>query len=231
MNLYMRYAIGDIHGGSKTFQALLDRLSLKQGDTIYLLGDYVDRGNDSKGVLDTILQLMDSKFNVHPIRGNHDDMMLRNFSGDHDEYSELWLEYWGSRTLQSFGVERICKLQSKYIILLASLPYVLCEDDFVFVHASLDMTKPDPIHESEPAVMMWQEIGSILSSRLAGRRLVTGHKIRTMSTIISSLKMNHIELDNGAYSDLAPSVGSLVALNLDTMELTTQRWADGEVYP
>ena len=55
-----RYAIGDIHGGSKTFRALLDTLNLKHNDRLYLLGDYVDRGNDSKGVLDLILQLQNS---------------------------------------------------------------------------------------------------------------------------------------------------------------------------
>jgi len=43
-----RYAIGDIHGGSKTFLALLDSPSLKHTDRLYLLGDYIDRGNDSK---------------------------------------------------------------------------------------------------------------------------------------------------------------------------------------
>lgn len=52
------YAIGDIHGGSGIFQTLLDRLNLKQSDRLYLLGDYVDRGDDSKGVLDIILQLI-----------------------------------------------------------------------------------------------------------------------------------------------------------------------------
>ncbi len=54
-----RYAVGDIHGGSRTLRVLLDRIQLKHNDRLYLLGDYIDRGNDSKGVLDTILQLMD----------------------------------------------------------------------------------------------------------------------------------------------------------------------------
>ena len=45
-----RYAIGDIHGGSKTFRALLGRLGLRRGDRLYLLGDLIDRGPDSQGV-------------------------------------------------------------------------------------------------------------------------------------------------------------------------------------
>jgi len=91
-----RYAVGDIHGGAKTLRALLDRLSLKHEDRLYLLGDYVDRCNDGKGVLDTILQLMDSGYDVRPVRGNHEDMMLRNCTGDYNEYFELWMEYWGT---------------------------------------------------------------------------------------------------------------------------------------
>ena len=110
-----RYAIGDIHGGSKTFRALLDTLNLKHNDRLYLLGDYVDRGNDSKGVLDLILQLIDSGYDLRPVRGNHDDMMLRNFSGDLDMFSSLWLEGWGSYTLTSFGITAPEMIPSRYL--------------------------------------------------------------------------------------------------------------------
>jgi serine/threonine protein phosphatase 1 len=223
-----RYAIGDIHGGSQTFKALLDSLSIRHQDQLYLLGDYVDRGNDSKGVLDTILQLKNAGYDVKPVRGNHDDMMLRTFTQDHDEYSWYWMKGWGQRTLESFEVGKIVQMKSIYLTLLDSLPYVRFDDDYVFVHAALDMRKDDPITESDTTGMMWEKIGDIDPQRLGGRKLVTGHRIRTMPSIIASLATNHIELDNGAYSDLDPSIGSLVALNLDTMELTAQRWLDGE---
>jgi len=75
---------------------------------------------------------------------------------------------------------------------------------------------------------MWEKIGDIDPQRLGGRKLITGHRIRTMPEIIASLATNHFELDNGAYSDLDLSIGSLVALNLDTMKLTAQRWLDEE---
>jgi serine/threonine protein phosphatase 1 len=48
----MRYAIADIHGCCKTFHALIEKLQLKESDDLYLLGDYIDRGPDSKGVLE-----------------------------------------------------------------------------------------------------------------------------------------------------------------------------------
>lgn len=82
----MRYVIGDIHGGSLTFRALLETLHLRHQDQLYLLGDYVDRCNNSKGVLDTILQLKNAGYDLRLVRGNHDDMMLRTFSGSESGY-------------------------------------------------------------------------------------------------------------------------------------------------
>jgi serine/threonine protein phosphatase 1 len=68
----MRYVIGDIHGGSGTFSALLDQLNLQYDDRIYLLGDYIDRGPDSKGVLDIILPADGDGYDVRHILGNHE---------------------------------------------------------------------------------------------------------------------------------------------------------------
>jgi len=102
----MRYAISDIHGGSRTFRALLDRLDLKHTDRLYLLGDYVDRGNDSKGVLDTIWNLINAGYDVRPIRGNHDDMFHRVLMGDHDQFSQFWYGSWGANTLASIRCAR-----------------------------------------------------------------------------------------------------------------------------
>ena len=68
-------AIGDIHGCSIALGALIDGNELEPDDTIIPLGDYVDRGIDSKGVLDRLIELRD-RCNLVPILGNHDQMML-----------------------------------------------------------------------------------------------------------------------------------------------------------
>ena len=224
----MRYVIGDIHGGSLTFRTLLESIQLKHHDQLYLLGDYIDRGNDSKGVLDTILQLKSAGYDVRPVRGNHDDMMLRTFTDNHAGFSSDWLRCWGVQTLQSFGAERIEQVPTIYLTFLDSLPYIRYDDNYVFVHAAVDMRKGNPLTESDPTGMMWDAIAHVDVQKIGGRKLITGHRIRTMPSIVASLETNHFELDNGAYSDLDPSIGSLLALNLDTMQLTAQRWLDGE---
>jgi serine/threonine protein phosphatase 1 len=224
-----RYAIGDIHGGARTFRALLERLRLQPGDRLFLLGDYIDRGPDSKGVLDTILQLLASGHDLRPVRGNHDDMLLQTVSGYHDDYAWSWMKGWGEATLKSFGVTNPEELPDRYLELLRQMPYLRLEDDFVLVHAGLDMAVNDPITESSPLAMTWGEAGGIDAARLGGRRLVTGHHPWPLSLIELSLQSDHLMLDNGAFTGNLPEYGNLVALNLDTMVLTLQPWLDGPV--
>jgi serine/threonine protein phosphatase 1 len=217
-----RYAIGDIHGGSRTFRVLLDRFNLRPGDELYLLGDYIDRGPDSKGVLDTILHLMDGGYSVHPVQGNHEDMLLQTVTGT-DDY---WMEGWGRETLKSFGVASTGEIPSRYLTLLEQMPYLWTDEQFVFVHAGLDMATDDPLTESSPVAMMWGGATTFGRDRLQGRTLVTGHKIIPLPLIELSLLTNHFQLDNGAFTTMQPAYGNLVALNLETRELIIQPWRD-----
>ena len=218
-----RYAIGDIHGGCKTFRALLDRLTLRPGDQLYLLGDYIDRGPDSRGVLDTILQLMDEVYDPRPVRGNHEDMLLNSLAGN-DGY---WMEGWGRETLGSFGIASAKQIPARYLTLLDQMPYLRYDENFVFVHAGVDLSVNDPLTKSTPLAMVWGGNASFGRDRLQGRTLVTGHKILSLHLIKLSLLTNHFQLDNGAFTNMKPEMGNLVALNLDSMELVVQPWCDG----
>ena len=72
-----KYAISDIHGCIATFKTLLDKIKFSKEDELYLLGDYIDRGPDSKGVIDHIWYLQKSGYQVHCLRGNHENMLLQ----------------------------------------------------------------------------------------------------------------------------------------------------------
>lgn len=224
-----RYAIGDIHGGAKTFLVLLDKLGLKHSDRLYLLGDYVDRGNNSKLVLDTILQLLDSGYDVRPIRGNHDDMMLRSITGNHDEHSEFWLRLWGFETLKSFAVKSVSDLDNRYFTLLEALPFCRADGNFYFVHAGLDMTQGEPLTHTPEVQMLWGDTVFGKNRPDDDKIVVSGHKIRSVSEIEQSLTSHNIQIDNGAFNpDEFLHTGSLVAFNLDAMLLTFQPWLDGD---
>ena len=81
-------AIGDIHGCSTALAALLQAIDPQPDDTIITLGDYVDRGIDSKGVLDQLIALAD-RCRLVPLLGNHDEMMLHARDGRGD--FQFWL--------------------------------------------------------------------------------------------------------------------------------------------
>lgn len=222
-----RYAIGDIHGGAKTFRALLEKINLQREDRVYLLGDYIDRGPNSRGVLNIILKLKDAGFDVRPIRGNHDDMLIRSIHNDHDEFSLNYVQVWGAKTLQSFGITSLKDLPERYIQFLQELPYLFEDGQFIFVHAGLDMSKDDPVTQTTLEFMIWGNGGFISDNEIPGRIIVSGHRIRNVGYIKASLDQPHIQIDNGAFSNQLPDLGHLVALNLDTMQLTFQPWLDG----
>lgn len=219
----MRYAIGDIHGGVATFRALLAALNLCHDDRLILMGDYVDRGPDSKGVLDTIIGLIESGYNVTPLLGNHEDMMLKAITDPSDNFSRAWFEHWG----ESFAVGAPNEVPEQYLNFLKSLPLIVVEHDLVFVHAGLAFDAPDPIADSEPYQMLWKERGTPDRRKLGGRVVVTGHHIKSLRTIRRSLQSDRIYLDNGAFTNNSPGYGNLVAINLDTRELILQPWLDG----
>ena len=220
------YAIGDIHGGSQTFLALTERINLRHQDRLYLLGDYIDRGPDSKGVLEAIISMQESGFDIRAIRGNHEDMLIRNITGNHDLYSWQWIKSWGQKTLFSFGVKSLEELPIRYRRFLAGLPYCLEDEEFIFVHAGLDMSLDDPTHETPEEQMVWNSTYIPEEGSPDKRRVVCGHRVRTLETAHNSLQEQIIQIDNGAFTNQQPEYGNLLALNLDLMELVIQPWID-----
>jgi len=100
----MLYAIGDIHGEREMLEELLASLPLAEEDSLVFMGDYVDRGPDSKGVVDTLLQVQKERRCVF-LLGNHESMFL-SFLGwkrKEDFGGDAFLMNGGDRTLASYG--------------------------------------------------------------------------------------------------------------------------------
>ena len=106
-------AIGDIHGCSKTLKyLLLKKLKITRSDKIYCIGDYIDRGPDSKGVIDLIIKLRKEGFQLHTIRGNHEEMMMQSINNQ--KFFDKWMQNGGDATLKSFNISSYNELPSKY---------------------------------------------------------------------------------------------------------------------
>ncbi len=79
------YIIPDIHGCIKTLRSLVEcRLCVTASDSLYFLGDYIDRGPGSAGVIDYIIDLQESGINVGCIKGNHEHMLLNSILSKSD---------------------------------------------------------------------------------------------------------------------------------------------------
>jgi len=95
-------AIGDVHGCSAALDALIAAIRPRPDDTIVALGDYINRGPDTRGVLDRLIDL-GRRCHLVPILGNHDQMLLEARSGLHPT---TWLGMGGLATLDSYGPGR-----------------------------------------------------------------------------------------------------------------------------
>jgi serine/threonine protein phosphatase 1 len=198
-------------------------LKLRAGDTLYLLGDYIDRGPDSKDVIDHIFELKDAGVIVHTLRGNHEEMFLKALR-QRGEALEHWLRSGGDATLKSFGlhyIEEIATLSEsslpiKYIDFFNDLEYYIETESYFLVHAGFNFTAPDPLTDHQS--MLWIRNMQVDDNFLKGKKVIFGHTPRTIGRIKDSLSSQLINIDGGCVYADSPT-GHLVALNLETLEL------------
>lgn len=127
-------AIGDVHGCCAALEGLLELVGPRKGDRLVLLGDYVDRGPDSRGVIDLILGLRKTH-DVVTLMGNHEEMMLGVLQGRSP--ASWWLRYGGKETLASYdkGADPSDVPKSHIKFLKGLLDYHE-EDEFFFTHGN-----------------------------------------------------------------------------------------------
>src|SRR5450759_2236851 len=131
------FAISDIHGCFKPFYELVvNTVKLKKSDQLILLGDYIDRGDQSKEVIDFITELYEKGFNITALTGNH-EVMLSDAYQDPDMLP-LWLMNSGMSTLSSFGIQDIREIDNHYLDFFTNLEYYKTFGNFIFVHAGFD---------------------------------------------------------------------------------------------
>jgi serine/threonine protein phosphatase 1 len=216
-----RYAISDIHGCLKTFQYMLEQeLKLQPSDSLYLLGDYIDRGPDSKGVLDYIMGLQEQGFQVHCLLGNHEDMLLRALADKEAEV--LWLLNGGERTLRSFQVTSAKHIPEKYIQFIKGTDYYFEVDDYLLVHAGFNFEEEDFLTDVE--AMLWIRDFEVDKEALGNRRIIHGHTPRALDAIAKAFRepvADVLDIDGGCV--FTKQLGYLIALNLDTLEVHALR--------
>ena len=214
----MRYAIADIHGCCKTFRALLEKIGRREEDTLFLLGDYIDRGPDSKGVLDTMMRLPGR---VVALRGNHEDIWLQTAATGEGQNFRLPYNFW----MENGILERLKSFSGTnpepYLKFLEDMPLYHEVEDFLFVHAEFDFTLPDPFGKMGEESMLWGRTGGSSGTK----PVICGHTPLPLERIEAGLKTNRINIDNGCYFR-REGYGRLLAYSLDDGRLYTQENID-----
>jgi len=212
------FAISDIHGCFKPFYELVvNVISLNKTDRLILLGDYIDRGSQSKEVIDFIIDLCDSGFNITPLAGNHEVMLC---DAHYDPRTlPLWLMNSGTSTLDSFGIRDIRSIDPHYMNFFTKLKYYESFDNFIFVHAGFNDNATDPF--SDRYSMIWNCLISYKNPVFLGKTIIHGHRAKTITFIRNLIKEKSavIPIDTGCVYDREMGYGNLTALELNSMML------------
>ena len=230
-----RWVIPDVHGCIKTLSSLVsDLIRPMRSDELYFLGDYVDRGPDSKGVIDFIRNLQKEKYNVTALKGNHEDFMVELYEAEQKAVNswwhnfgnrkhKAWMNIGGKSTLESFKVHRIKDIPLEYIEWMKDLTYYISLEDFILVHAGLNFKNDDPFEDKR--AMLWLRDYPIIPEMIGGKRIIHGHVPVNMELITLAIKNKYykfIDLDNGPYISGRSGFGNMVALELNSMEMVIQ---------
>jgi serine/threonine protein phosphatase 1 len=186
-------AIGDIHGCSTALTSLIEAVGLRGDDTIVMLGDYVDRGPDSRAVLDFVLDL-GKTHDLVALRGNHEIMMLD--ARTKKSWLQPWMSYGGAATLKSYGGS-FAGVPDEHIDFLEHklLAYHECETHF-FVHAN---AHPDvPLADQSDPSLYWQRFKDP-ERHCSGKIMVCGHTPQASGLPLDN--GNAICIDTFVYGD------------------------------
>ena len=190
------YVIGDIHGCADLLFELLARIEpLAQDDTLIFIGDYIDRGPDSKGVIDIILGLRKKHIRIIALMGNHEFMFMGAVKG----YGQQeFLSMGGDATLNSYGVplDSVRRLSAllppEHLAFFEQLLPYWEDEEYIYVHAGLQ----PGVHltQQSPDWLYWSREEFIHSTYDYGKKVIYGHTPYNHPRI----DRNKIGIDTGA---------------------------------
>jgi diadenosine tetraphosphatase ApaH/serine/threonine PP2A family protein phosphatase len=177
-----RYVIGDIHGCNDELRYLIEGLPLVSGDQLVFLGDYIDRGPDSRGVVSFLISLQRSHPEIQSVflKGNHEDMLL-SYLGLDGQHGEMFLVNGGNATLESYGIaasrpepqEALSFIPPEHLSFYQQLENHHVTDSFLCVHAGVHPRKP--LGEQTDEELFWIRNAFIYSSHILPYTICFGH--------------------------------------------------------
>ncbi len=230
-----QWVIPDSHGYTKTLRALIEeQIRPSKTDELYFLGDYIDRGPDSKGLVDYLIRLQDDGWNIRLLKGNHEEWCIqvyeqefklkRNFLGlrQRNAKKDEWLKFGGRETLKSFRVNDMRYFPKEYIDWMRKLEYFIELEKYVLVHAGFNFEADDIFADTE--AMLWVREFTVKPDKVKRKKVIHGHVPVSHEFIDFSIRKGtypFIALDNGVYVK-KQGFGNLTAFELNSEILIVQ---------
>ena len=174
------FAIGDIHGCRDELDVMLDAIAPMAGDKLVFVGDYVDRGPDSRGVVARLITLAaEPGVECIFLKGNHEDMFL-SYLGEEGSHGNVFLRNGGRATLASYGLaagdppeELVGGMPAEHLDFLRSLRLHEVDPPFLFVHAGVSPIRP--LDAQIPDDLLWIREEFIRNRHLLPYTVIFGH--------------------------------------------------------
>ncbi len=216
-----RFAISDIHGCLRTFKKLLKKIDLKKEDDLFLLGDFIDRGKDSKGVIDHVWDLKEEGYRVHCLRGNHEQMMLNSKIYKSEE--PFWLRHGGTDTVKSFPNHSVSR---DYFDWITTLPYYFETEGYLLVHAGFNFKYNKPLDDRDAMIWIRGWYDDLDREWLNNRVIIHGHTPTKRPVLEERLdnieEVPIVNVDCGCYYN-REGLGFLAAFDLDNQTYIFQK--------
>lgn len=212
------FAIGDIHGCFDSLNELVvNKIQLKKEDKLILLGDYIDRGNKSKGVIDFIIELLENGYDVIPLMGNHEAMLLDTY--EDEKNISKWIQNGGNETLESFEISSVKDIESKYIEFFNGLRYYYAFEDYLFVHAGFNDKLLNPF--TDYYSMLWKCKETYTSPLLSDKTIIHAHTPVRLAICEERVLAKHrvINIDTGCVYKDSIGYGRLTAYDCNSQRL------------
>ena len=184
-----KIVISDIHGQLRMLLDVINAIDCSAIDEFIFLGDYVDRGPESSGVINYLINFS-KDHNCVFLKGNHEDMMLRAFENEEDKY--LWLLNGGTKTINSYDGA----YPSKHVDWLNKLKLIHEDEKNIYVHAGIDPEKK--LSEQKESDLLWIRDDFYMHPTGLKKTVVFGHTPILHLNKIDSVKADKIACDYGA---------------------------------
>ncbi len=206
-------AIGDIHGCLRALNTLLARLDLKPDDVVVMLGDAIDRGPDSRGVIERLMRLA-GECQLVPILGNHEQMMLDAIDGQMPEGD--WLIHGGTETLQSYAAEgSLDSVPAEHVEFIRSWGDYYETPGFFFAHGNYEPSLP--LADQPWSWMRWESLKAKMpKTHCSGKTAIVGHTSNKQGKVFNAGHLVCIDTYcHGGYwlTALEPEAGRLWQAN------------------